>query len=188
MTAMAALKEPSQRAIGALARMQAADGSWGSPLVTVWATEALASARLSELAIDAEVLDRAKAYIRSQLDAGPNLPAMIGHIFLNRDASHAGLAQTSACVAAVPPDPSRPDVLYCYMGSLALFQYSGPDGAAWKEWSEPMRRALLRTEQDGFWQGQTASHTIVQSSLATLSLEVFYRYANVLTIQRPGDR
>src|SRR5262249_22261121 len=99
-----------------------------------------------------------------------------------------GLAQTSAWISSVLPDPRRPDMLYCYMGSLALFQYEGPDGQSWKAWSVPLSRTLLQTQQDGLWQGKTQSQTVVQSSLATLALETVYRYANVYGTDRTGDK
>ena len=82
----------------------------------------------------------------------------------------------------------RPDLLYCYMGSLAMFQYHGPDGEAWKVWSEPLKRTLLQNQQEGFWPGMTRSQTVVQSSLATLALEVLYRYANISGTERPGEQ
>jgi hypothetical protein len=188
MTVGQNLKEPAQRGMQALLKLQRGDGSWGNPTVTYWATEALASATSAELSFDAEQLERSKNYVRSQLDAGPNLPAMIGHMFLNRDREHPGLIQTSQAVSAMPPDPGRLDPQYCYWSGLALFQYDGPDGKTWKQWAEPLRQALVTSQQDGFWQGTTHSDTIVRSSLATLSLEIVYRYMNVFSAQRGSGR
>jgi len=188
MTASLTLKEPAQKTIQALLKLQQRDGSWGNPTITYWATEALASATCAELSLDAEQLERTKNYVRSQLDAGPNLPAMIGHMMLNRDRQHTGLLQTSQAVSAAPPDPGRPDLQYCYLSGLALFQYDGPEGKVWKQWVEPLRQAVQNSQQDGFWQGTTQSDTIVRSSLATLSLEIVYRYFNVFATQQPGNR
>jgi RNA polymerase sigma-70 factor (ECF subfamily) len=188
MTASQYLKDPAQRSIQALLKLQQSDGSWSHPTSTYWATEALASAQCNELPLDAEQLQRTKDYVRSQLDAGPNLPAMLEHLFLNQDRAHPGLVQTSQAVSAVPPNSSGPDLLYCYQGGMALFRYEGPDGSSWKQWVEPLRQTLQNSQQDGFWQGTTHSDTIVRSSLATLSLEIVYRYFNIFAAQQSGAR
>jgi RNA polymerase sigma-70 factor (ECF subfamily) len=188
MTASQPLKEPVHRAVQALVRMQSGDGSWGSATASYWAAEAFASAELSEVAVDPDAMTRVRTYVRSQLDAGPNLAAMTGHMFLNRERTHPGLAQTCARVADVPPDLSHPDMMYSYMSTLAIFQYEGPEGATWKRYGESVKRSLLQTGQEGFWQGKTQSDTILQSSLATLALETVYRYANVFGQEKPGNR
>ena len=181
MTAAMPLKEPAQRAIDAFLRLQQEDGSWGDDTTNLWAAEALKSAILDELAIDPEAVARAQRLYRSQLDAGPNLPALIGHLFLSRDATHPALRPTIDRVAAAEPDATRRDFMYWYMGSMALFQVDGPEGAIWKNWREPFVKALYATRtKEGTWPGGTKSTTSVQTSLALLSLEVYYRYANVL--------
>ncbi len=181
MTATAAYKEPTQRAIQALTKLQTSDGSWGNPASNMWAMMALTSARLSEVKVDPGVLTLTQSYLRSQLDAKPDVPSMIGSFFLNRDRSNPAVAKECALIAAQPPDPQNPDLLSCYMRSMALFQYDGPTGACWKQWGEPMKQAVLRVDQDGLWQGRTQSEAVVQSSLAVLSLQIFYRYADVFS-------
>jgi RNA polymerase sigma-70 factor (ECF subfamily) len=181
MTAASPLKEPAQRAIDAFLRLQNEDGSWGDGTTNLWAAEALKSAILDELAIAPEAVAKAQRFYRSQLDAGPNLPALIGHFFLSRDGSHPSVRPTIDRVAAAEPDATRPEFMYWYMGSMALFQFDGPDGAIWKNWREPFRKAAYATgTREGTWPGGTKSATSVQTSLALLSLEVYYRYANVL--------
>lgn len=181
MTASHPLKEPARQAFDAMMSMQQADGSWGDPTTSLWAAEALHSARLAEFIMDSEALKRAQNYYRSKLDAGPDLPALIGHLFASRDVTHPGVARTSASIRAVQPQASRPEYLYWYMGSLGLFHTSGAEGAAWKEWNEPFKQALLFCQQkDGLWPASTTSGTLVQSSLSTLALQVYYRYANVI--------
>ncbi len=181
MTAARPTKEPAQRAIDALLRMQKEDGAWGDPTTSFWAAEALYSALLSELTVDREAVARSQRFYRSQLDASPNLPAMIGHVFLSRDTTHPALRQTSAWISADRPQASRLEFMYWYMGSQALFHYDGPEGPIWKEWQEPLKRALITTqEKEGIWPGGTQSATIMQSSLAVLTLEIYYRYANVM--------
>jgi RNA polymerase sigma factor (sigma-70 family) len=181
MTAAMPLKEPAQRAIDAFLRLQHEDGSWGDDTTNLWAAEALKSAILDELTIDLEAVARAQRFYRSQLDAGPNLPALIGHLFLSRDGTHPAVRPTIDRVACAEPDATRRDFMYWYMGSMALFQVDGPEGAIWKNWSEPFRKALYATgTKEGTWPGGTKSATSVQTSLALLSLEIYYRYANVL--------
>jgi RNA polymerase sigma factor (sigma-70 family) len=180
MTAAQPLKEPARKAFEALMRMQLPDGSWGDGTTSAWAAEAVTSARLDEFRVDPDGLKRAQDHFRLKLDSGPDLPAMLGHLFLTRDITHPSLAQTSARVSAVPPDLHRPEYLYWYMGSLAVFHYSGSEGVQWKAWNEPFKNAVLRSQETGgLWSAGTRSATLVQSSLATLSLEVYYRYSNI---------
>jgi RNA polymerase sigma factor (sigma-70 family) len=188
MTASWKLKEPAQKGIEALLKLQQSDGSWSHPTSTYWAMEALASALYAEIPLDAEQVQRTKNYMRSQLDAGPNLPAMIGYLFLSQDRQHPGLLQTRQAVSTVPPDRGGTDLLYCYQGGMALFRYEGPDGNNWKPWAESLRQTLQNSQQGGFWQGTTQSDTIVRSSLATFSLEMVYRYYNTFSAQQTGAR
>jgi RNA polymerase sigma factor (sigma-70 family) len=181
MTAIQAAKDPAQRAIDALMRMQNEDGSWGDPTTTLWASEALYSAWISELEIDRRAYGRAKGFYRSQLDAGPNLPAMIGHVFIDRNGTHPALRQTAAWIYAERPEVNRLDYMYWYMGSSALYQYDGPEGSMWKEWNEPLKRAVIGAQmKEGLWPGGTRSAAVVHTSLALLTLEVYYRRENIL--------
>lgn len=173
-------KESAQNAVRAFAAMQGPDGSWGDLFQSVWAAETLTSARLSGLAIEDEVVRRAGGYYKALLDAGPNLPAMVGHIFVNRDKEHPSLAETTAWLSSTPPRWSQQSFSYWYLGSLALFQQEGPEGALWKNWGESLKQTLLPSRQgDGTWAGASPAETLVRTSLGQLTIAIYYRYGNV---------
>jgi len=45
-----------------------------------------------------------------------------------------------------------------------------------------MKNAILPLQgSNGSWQGGTQSHTVVRTSLAGLTLQVYYRYANIVS-------
>jgi hypothetical protein len=83
------------------------------------------------------------------------------------------------------------DFYYWYYTSLALFQYDGPDGPMWKKWNEPMKNALVpnqHTGKDGCRNGSWNSDVdrwgfegsrVYATAINALTLEVYYRYANV---------
>ena len=82
----------------------------------------------------------------------------------------------------LPKSGEKNEVYYWYYGSLALYQHQGP---AWENWNATVRPLLLgnqRTDGDekGSWDpnsqwSQRAGRTVT-TALATLTLEVYYRY------------
>jgi hypothetical protein len=85
-----------------------------------------------------------------------------------------------------PPElnqsPMRNDYYYWYFGSLAMFQHGG-DG--WKIWNAALRKTLVECQEmngdnagswppNDKWSGYGGR--IYTTALATLSLEVYYRY------------
>jgi hypothetical protein len=181
LTGSRLFKDPAQAAFGAFAAMQKADGSWGDLNQTAWAAEALRSAEASGLDLPREPFAKAAAWFRAQLDRGPNLPAMVGHILVNTDKEHPSLAATTLAVANTPAQWSQQSFAYWYLGSMALFQYDGPQGPQWRQWSESLKETLVRTQQpDGTWPGSGPGDVHVRTCLGQLTLQVYYRYANVL--------
>jgi len=82
------------------------------------------------------------------------------------------------------------DFYYWYYASLALFQYDGPSGAKWKSWNEDMKNALVKNQntgssgcKNGSWEPvdrwSCEGGRIYGTAINTLTLEVYYRYANV---------
>ncbi len=82
------------------------------------------------------------------------------------------------------------DYYYWYYGSLALFQYDGPDGKYWKGWNEAMKNALVPTQKvkkdgctDGSWDVDVdrwgfEGGRVYTTAINVLTLEVYYRYEN----------
>ncbi|MCP4378259.1 MAG: hypothetical protein GY794_19045, partial [bacterium] len=81
------------------------------------------------------------------------------------------------------PQKSKPNYYYWYYGCLSMFQHQGPE---WDIWNRQMKKTLL-TMQDtkgdyrgtwapkGMW-GAGRGGRIMSTAMATLSLEVYYRY------------
>ena len=77
------------------------------------------------------------------------------------------------------------DFEFVYHQALGLYQYDGPGGVLWKKWAPAARDALLSTQnRDGSWNGGSQSHRLVRTSLAELSLQIYYRYISNLTYGR----
>ena len=75
----------------------------------------------------------------------------------------------------------NPDYYYVYYGTLALYQHQGP---VWTDWNERLKETLpLLQKKNGSEKGSwdnSAAHAaaggrVVSTTLATLSLEVYYR-------------
>lgn len=171
MTASQPLQEPAERAVLRLLWMQGADGSWGGAESTAWAVQALTSARLSELTSSAAAEGEALRYINRT----PHPGNAFSRILLNRK-KHESTADVQA-LAAIPPPDDGSDLCALYHATHSVFLYEGPDGALWKKWNDSMKNALIPLQsKGGQWQGGTLSHTVVRTSLANLTLEVYYRY------------
>jgi hypothetical protein len=78
-------------------------------------------------------------------------------------------------------DPA--DLTKNVLPTFAIYDVDGPHGRFWKQWTDPLKRITLElNDRDGGYRpphgqpGQKLGQTIA----AMLSLEVYYRYANVL--------
>ena len=176
MTAAQPLKEPVERAVEAMVRMQGTDGSWGSAEVTAWAVQALFSAQLSEVPAPVESHQRALEYVETT----PHPGNLLSRILLTRKKD--GLAGDAELLARSLPPADAGDFGALFFATHGLFSYAGPDGETWKQYSPLMKDAILPFQQrNGSWQGGTDSHTVVRTSLAGLTLQVYYRYANIVS-------
>jgi Ca-activated chloride channel family protein len=186
--------------------------------VSGWAVMALKSAELSELPFPKSAYegaiawfnevsdDKGKAGYREKGVVGQFIPTpndvfdyhetmsgvvLLGRIFIEKKKSEPRL-QSANLLAADLPEWKGPkvDFNYWYFGSLALFQYDGPDGPLWKKWNDPMKNALVpnqKTARDGCQNGswEPASRwgseggRVWATAINTLTLEVYYRYAHV---------
>lgn len=104
---------------------------------------------------------------------------------LKRD--NAASAEAVRYVLARPPKLAEQNFYYWYYGTLALYQYGGEP---WQQWNERVRDLLVsEQEADGSWdpRGPWGAYggRIYSTALATLSLEVYYRY---LPLYKAGGR
>ena len=177
LTGSSLFKDQAQAAVDALCRMQSPDGSWGGPAPTVWAAEALYSARISGLE---QISGTAENLLRSFRSEWPDARETFARAFLERKKEEPRLALGADLLLRRKPHWDEQDFTYWYHGSYAMYDFDGPSGPRWKAWNEDMKNALVRNQtREGTWPGGTQSHTVVRTSLAQLTLEVYYRMANV---------
>jgi len=203
ITASELLKQPAQKAIDLIVAAQSADGGWSAggagaseTAATMMAVMALKSAELSELNFTQTTVQSAVRYFDAATDdqgvTSSNLgweatasrltvaSGLLARIFLQKNKRDPKLAMTASHLLTAPPDAARPDYEGWYMAALGLFQYDGPSGTAWKSFNEPVKRALVPTQRKGLWTlDGTRADLVFNTSLATLTLEVYYRYTNV---------
>jgi hypothetical protein len=124
--------------------------------------------------------------------------AVMSRIFMQKKKGEPALNAVNLLVADLPEwKEKKIDFYYWYYASLALFQYDGPDGPMWKKWNEPMKNTIVshqHTGKDGCRNGSWDSDVdrwgfeggrVYGVALNALSLEVYYRYANVFN---PGGK
>jgi hypothetical protein len=98
---------------------------------------------------------------------------------------------SAAFILENPPQwESDANTYYWYYATLALFQHQGEP---WERWNEAIKDVLLAHQQtagrsagswdpDGHWAG--VGGRVYQTAIATLTLEVYYRYLP-LYVQEP---
>ncbi len=198
------LLEPARQAVAFILKAQHKEtGGWrygpgdpGDMSVFGWQFMALKSAQMAGLEVPAEALTRAEKWL-DKVGGGKAqglygyqgrspAPAMVAEgmfcrQLLGREPDHATMQESAAYLNTRAPD-KKIDYYYLYYGTLALFQHQGP---VWAEWNPRMKKALMKTQksdgaQAGSWD-PAGSHgsrmgRVVSTAMATLSLEVYYRY------------
>ncbi len=107
--------------------------------------------------------------------------ALASLIFLHMDKTDPRVSSAADRLIILKPSPDDGDFLGYYLASLGLFQYDGPAGPKWKQWSGQLRDALRgRQGIDGGWtvKGEAIAHT----ALGGLTLQICYRYATVFGV------
>jgi hypothetical protein len=117
---------------------------------------------------------------------------MVARIFMDKNGSDPRLSGGVQLLVKDTPraDANEIDYAYWYFGSMALFQYDGPTGTSWKRWNEKMKdvvlkgqRAAKEGEKSGSWEPvdrwSHAGGRVYATAMNALTLEVYYRYANV---------
>lgn len=201
-----ALYEPLRRATMFIIRAQNEDhGGWryrpgstdGDTSVVGWQVMALTSARMAGIRVPEEPFDRARKWLDRV--AGGRHRGLYG--YTSGKATHTMTAEGMFCQQLMGlrpedrrmieaaeylktslPDPRRPAFYYWYYGCLSLYQHQGP---AWEMWNQEMKKTLLGMQVRkgagaGSWpaKGQFAPRggVVMSTAMATLSLEVYYRY------------
>ncbi len=198
MTAAQVLLEPAQRAIAHLATSQSANGGWhradanrnGEMLASTFAVLALKSAQLSEISYPPTAVSGVLRFFTESTDdsglRGKNptraevAGAALARIFLQskKDPRVAGAA---AWLVSRTPFWNERDFLGWYLASLAIFQVDGPEGPLWKSWNDPIKNVLVPNQaRNGSL--SIGSEVVYPTALGTMTLQVYYRYANVFGV------
>lgn len=190
LTASALIRNPAEAGLRRLEAWQSYEAAHGDRLGEAWSAMAATSARLSGLDYDAEAVARSTERVRARLDGGPDPLAAASWLVLTGDRTHAGLPAVRDALAAALPDPASYAYTEGYFSTLALFQLDGPGrdekkGEAWNAWERAIRDVLVRgQDRNGSWPGVSGrTGDALRGALATLTLEVYYRYASA-----PGAR
>ncbi len=214
MTQSPILRDPAQHAVDFLLTARAPDKGWGgsagvaqSDLETSgWCLMALHSAEISGLTVPASAVVDAAAWAR-KLGAESLLEAaigMLGRILTARDITDPGLEPAAQCLVQNLPSATTPGTMSLF-GTLALFQFDGPDsgnkGKYWKPWNRALVELLVKSQKGstaacakGSWDppantdpagaGPEPGGRVYATAIHTLALEVYYRYANVFGVGR----
>jgi hypothetical protein len=174
-------------------------GATGDSSVFGWEIMALHTAELLGFQIPANTRQLARHYIDNAcsgprnvltsyqpgLDPTQTMTAemIFARILLGEHFSDAQVRDAGDFLSQYAPDAAHPD-LYCwYYASLCMLQTNSP---GWSDWNARTRDALIQLQTrggfaDGCWEidakGIDRSGYIFTTAIATLTLEVYYRYA-----------
>jgi hypothetical protein len=141
--------------------------------------------------------DSGKVFVpnrNEQFEDHPSMTAVsvLCRIFMTKDRNDPGLTGAHLLLQDLPVSkPNYTDYYYWYYASLALYQLDGPSGPKWGKWDEAMKNALVpyqKTGKDGCANGSWTSEDdrwgfeggrVYATAINALTLEVYYRYANV---------
>ncbi len=115
--------------------------------------------------------------------------ALVCRYFLDLAPSDELVREATDFLAGELPQAGQPNLYYWYYGTLAQFQVQGP---SWQAWNAAMQRQLLRLQRTdrhlaGSWDPDTVwgayGGRVYSTAMATLCLEVYYRYLPLTTQQ-----
>ncbi|HZE98458.1 MAG TPA: prenyltransferase/squalene oxidase repeat-containing protein [Planctomycetota bacterium] len=141
--------------------------------------------------------DTGKVYVPGHNEMWDDHPALsavsvMSRIFIQRNKREPALTAVNLLAGDLPEwKQYKVDFYYWYYASLALFQYDGPEGPMWSKWNEPMKNAIVPHQKGkadgcriGSWDPQDdrwgfEGGRVYAAAVNALTLEVYYRYANV---------
>ncbi|TWT67751.1 hypothetical protein Pla123a_43090 [Posidoniimonas polymericola] len=169
-----------------------------------WIVMALRSAELADVPIQAETWDGIERFVRSTQCgqhlglAGyrPNSPpshsmtaeSLYCRQILGRPIPGTASAQALEYVSQQPPGRGQANYYSWYYGTLALHHHrrvSAGAENAWRDWNDALKRTLVNSQvSEGVNKGSWSPHSVwggcggrvYTTALATMCLEVYYRY------------
>ena len=200
-----ALKEPAEKAIAfILAAQSKSKGGWrygpgedADTSVTGWQYMAMHSARMAGIKVPENAFEGGRRWFDHAGGgkhggiygyAGPEAgkPAMVATGMFCRQLdlvppTDPKMGESAEALKMHPMNVRNPDFYYVYYATLALYQHQGP---IWAGWNEQLKETLpLIQRKDGNESGSwdlgsghaVAGGRVVSTTMATLSLEVYYR-------------
>lgn len=206
MTGDQRLLSPVQHGVNfTVAAQNRRDGGWryapgdpGDMSQFGWQVLALYSAKLGNADVPQATFDRMEKFLEScssgvgnglasyRPNQGPSTTmtaeALVCRYFLQQDVAATTLLEASRKIATERPTPQHVNLYYWYYGTLAMYHAGGSD---WEQWNTELKRTLLTLQNqsgndagswpaDGVWGGYGGQ--VYSTAMATLSLEVYYRY------------
>ncbi|HWB13010.1 MAG TPA: hypothetical protein VG826_27540 [Pirellulales bacterium] len=93
--------------------------------------------------------------------------------------------------------PTTSNMYYSYYATQVLHQFDGPDGDLWQSWNTKMRDALVASQsmekhETGSWTfkadvGYEPGGRLYCTSMAAMTLEIYYRYMPIYTKKSAED-
>jgi hypothetical protein len=178
-------------------------GDEGDTSVLGWQIMALKSAQMAKLDVDPACFENAKKFLEKVArgrhgglfayqpfqNATPSMTAvgLLSQQYLGAGRDDANMREGRAYLMAHLPDNAFiRNTYYWYYATQVMHNFLGPE---WDSWNRHMRRALIESQVKkgcgaGSWDPQVPSPDawgeqggrIVTTTLAILSLEVYYRY------------
>lgn len=111
--------------------------------------------------------------------------ALLCRYILNKSVGPNSLEEAQRQINSDLPDEKQVNLYYWYYGTLAMYQAGG---SGWERWNKALKRSLLALQNrdgedagswpaNGTWGGYGGR--VYSTAIATLSLEVYYRYLPV---------
>ncbi len=212
MTGSQILREPAQQAVDYILAARNPGAAWGDTArcgendvsVTGWCVMALASAKESELKVDDSAMSEAAAWLDSAPESRPMHAAiaMLTRILAGADRNDPHLEEAANRIVSRLPDGndelSMDDYVSLYWGTLALFQFDGPDsggnGKIWKPWNEAIKKVLPKNQHakadgcaEGSWDPSKRvadpAGRVHATAMNALTMEVYSRYPNAFGVR-----
>lgn len=108
--------------------------------------------------------------------------ALMCRYFLQKSVPQTTVAEATRRISKERPTPNHVNLYYWYYGTLAMYHAGGVE---WENWNTELKRTLLQTQNrqgdkagswspNGVWGGYGGD--VYSTAMATLNLEVYYRY------------
>lgn len=194
LTGSGLLKDPSRLITDYLCSLQRGEGitgeggwgrdsssAFGDSMTTAFAVEALFSAKLATTGDESTRIDaalkNAAHYTERQIRTTTDPLLAFAWIVLTQDRNDLYFRYAVEVMSEKITDFQETPLSF-YLRSFGTFQYDSPSGDTWRQWNSRLKDSVLRVRsKEGIWGDRIRPDLqLIHTSLATLALEVYYRY------------